>query len=64
MINLTYDKSGTLRVAPVPTGLSGAITTLANADGFVEINEKEQFVDSGTEIDVYLFGKLRKAEAN
>jgi molybdenum cofactor synthesis domain-containing protein len=64
MVNLTYDKSGTLRVAPVPTGLSGAITTLANADGFVEINEKEQFVDAGTEMDVYLFGKLRKAEAN
>jgi putative molybdopterin biosynthesis protein len=64
MVNLTCDKSGTLLVAPVPTGLSGAITTLANADGFVEINEKEQFVAAGTEIDVYLFGKLKKAETN
>jgi molybdopterin biosynthesis enzyme len=31
---------------------------LANADGFIEIGEKEQFVDAGTEIDVYLFGKV------
>ncbi len=62
MVNLTYDKTGTLLVSPVPTGLSGAITTLAKADGFVEIPEKQQFIDAGTEIDVYLFGKLRKPE--
>jgi molybdopterin biosynthesis enzyme len=60
MVNLTCDKTGTLLVSPVPTGLSGAITTLAKADGFVEISEKQQFIDAGTEIDVYLFGKLRK----
>jgi molybdenum cofactor synthesis domain-containing protein len=60
MVNLTYDKAGALLVSPVPTGLSGAITTLAKADGFVEISEKQQFIDAGTEIDVYLFGKLRK----
>jgi putative molybdopterin biosynthesis protein len=60
MVNLTYDNAGALLVSPVPTGLSGAITTLTKADGFVEISEKEQFVDAGTEIDVYLFGKLRK----
>jgi len=60
MVNLTYDDAGTLFVSPVPTGLSGAITTLAKADGFVEISEKQQFIDAGTEIDVYLFGKLRK----
>ena len=61
MVNLTYDKTGTLVATPVPTGLSGAITTLAKADGFVEISEKQQFIDAGTEIEVYLFGKLRKA---
>ncbi len=60
MVNLTYDKTGTLLATPVPTGLSGAITTLAKAEGFVEISEKQQFIDAGTEIDVYLFGKLRK----
>jgi molybdenum cofactor synthesis domain-containing protein len=64
MVNLTYDKTGTLLATPVPTGLSGAITTLAKADGFVEISEKQQFVDTGTEIDVHLLGKLRKTEAN
>jgi molybdenum cofactor synthesis domain-containing protein len=60
MVNLAYDKSRTLFVIPVPTGLSGAITTLARADGFVEISEKQQFVDAGTEVDVYLFGKFRR----
>ncbi|UCC58019.1 MAG: molybdopterin molybdenumtransferase MoeA [Candidatus Bathyarchaeum sp.] len=63
MVNLTIDKIGTLLATPVPTGLSGAITTLAKADGFVEISEKQQFVDAGIEVDVYLFGKLRKTEA-
>jgi molybdenum cofactor synthesis domain-containing protein len=62
MVNLSYDKAGTLIVSPVPTGLSGAITTLAKADGFIEISEKQQFIDAGTEIDVYLFGKWRKTE--
>jgi molybdenum cofactor synthesis domain-containing protein len=62
MVNLTYDKTGRLIVSPVPTGLSGAITTLAKADGFIEISEKKQFIDAGTEIDVYLFGNGRKTE--
>jgi len=62
MVNLAYDKTGRLLVSPVPTGLSGAITTLAKADGFIEISEKQQFIDAGTEIDVYLFGKWRKTE--
>jgi len=60
MVNLAYDRTGGLFATPVPTGLSGAITTLARADGFIEISEKQQFVDAGVEVDVYLFGKLRK----
>ncbi len=64
MVNLTHDKTGKLLAALVPTGLSGAITTLANADGFVEIGENQQFLDAGEEIDVYLLGKLRTAERN
>ena len=60
MVNLAYNKAGTLLVKPVPTGLSGAITTMTKADGFIEISEKEQFVDAGTEIDVYLFKQLKK----
>jgi putative molybdopterin biosynthesis protein len=63
MVNLAYDKTGRLVVNPVPTGLSGAITTLSKADGFVEISEKQQFVAVGTEIDVYLFGKFEKTKS-
>ena len=37
------------------TGASGAITTLAKADGFVEIPENEQFVDVDQEVVVALF---------
>jgi len=33
----------------------GAITTLAKADGFVEIPENEQFVDVNAEVAVVLF---------
>jgi molybdopterin biosynthesis enzyme len=40
---------------PVATGLSGAITTLAKADGFVEIAENQQFVDVDEEVAVQLF---------
>jgi len=57
MVNLTSDKTGRLFASPVPTGLSGAITTLAKAKGFVEIEEKQQFIDVGTIVNVYLFGK-------
>jgi len=57
MVNLTYDKTGKLLASPVPVGLSGAITTLARADGFVEIPEKQQFIDVGTVITVHLFLK-------
>jgi molybdenum cofactor synthesis domain-containing protein len=58
MVNLTFEESGKAIVNPVPTGLSGAITTLAKADGFIEISEKRQFLDESEEIDVYLFGKI------
>lgn len=55
MVKLTRDKTGKLLASPVPTGLSGAITTLAKASGFVEIEEKKQFVNEGEEVTVYLF---------
>jgi molybdenum cofactor synthesis domain-containing protein len=58
MVKLTFEKSGKIIVNPVPTGLSGAITTLSKADGFIEISEKRQFLEEGEEIDVYLFGKV------
>ncbi|MDH7477534.1 MAG: molybdopterin-binding protein [Candidatus Bathyarchaeota archaeon] len=54
MVKLKRDKANRLVAEPVPTGLSGAITTLARADGFVEISEKQQFVDAGEEVSVQL----------
>jgi molybdopterin biosynthesis enzyme len=54
MVKLKRDKSNQLVAEPVETGASGAITTLAKADGFVEIPENQQFIDSGEEITVVL----------
>ena len=54
MVKLRRDESNRLVAEPVPTGLSGAITTLSKADGFVEISEKQQFVDAGDEVLVQL----------
>lgn len=55
MVRLKRDRLNGLVAEPVPTGLSGAITTLARADGFVEIAENVQFVEAGEEIAVRLF---------
>jgi len=54
-VNLKRDRSGRIMAYPVPTGLSGAITTLAKADGFTEIHENRQFVDAGETVNVQLF---------
>lgn len=54
-VNLKRDRSGRLKASPVPLGLSGAITTLAKADGFIEIHESQQFIDAGEEVTVQLF---------
>ncbi len=61
MVELIRDESGRLLASPVPPGLSGAITTLTRAEGFVEIHEKQQFVDEGDDVTVYLF-KARKSD--
>jgi molybdenum cofactor synthesis domain-containing protein len=60
MVKLEFDKTCRLIAAPVETGASGAITTLANADGFVEIAENEQFVDLDQEVAVVLFRSAAK----
>jgi len=61
MVSLSRDKSGGLVASPVALGLSGAITTLAKADGFVEIMERQQFINAGDEVTVHLFKPLRDA---
>jgi len=54
-VTLKRDRSGKIMASQVPTGLSGAITTLAKADGFTEIHESQQFVDAGETVTVQLF---------
>jgi putative molybdopterin biosynthesis protein len=58
MVNLTRDRSGKLLAKPVLLGLSGAITTLSKADGFVIIPERRQFINAGEEVTVYLLKPL------
>ncbi len=55
MVRLEFDRDCRLIASPVESGASGAITTLAGADGFVEIGENEQFVDADQEVEVVLF---------
>jgi molybdenum cofactor synthesis domain-containing protein len=54
MVRLERKEDSSWAATPVETGQSGAITTLAEADGFVEIAENQQFVDSGEEVIVQL----------
>jgi molybdenum cofactor synthesis domain-containing protein len=55
MVKLRKDKASRLVAETVETGGSGAITTLAKADGYVEIPENQQFVDKDEEVEVTLF---------
>jgi len=56
MVKLRRDKSNRLIADPVESGQSGAITTLAKAEGFVEVAENQQFIDADEEVVVRLFG--------
>jgi putative molybdopterin biosynthesis protein len=55
MVTLKHKKPEGLIAEPVPIALSGAITTLAKADGFVELAENLQFIDAGEPVTVKLF---------
>jgi len=57
-VTLSRDDAGRWLASPVPTGQSGAITTLAKADGYVELKETQQFVEAGKEVKVFLFKTL------
>ena len=56
MVKLRKDQVNRFVAEAVETGASGAITTLAKADGYVEIPENQQFVDKDEEVEVTLFG--------
>ena len=55
MVRLEFDENCRLIAEPVEGGASGAITTLAGADGFVEVAENEQYIDAEQEVSVKLF---------
>ena len=55
MVKLRKNEAGKVVAEAVETGASGAITTLAKADGYVEIPENEQFVDKDENVEVALF---------
>jgi molybdopterin biosynthesis enzyme len=52
---VTKDDRGKWIAIQFSTGQSGAITTLANADGYVEVKEDQPFIDVGEEVTVHLF---------
>ena len=57
-VNLVQSESGYM-IYPVPGG-SGAITTLAEADGFIEIPEGRVYLDEGESVEVELFSQRLK----
>jgi molybdopterin molybdotransferase len=64
MVKLERNEQNRLVAQPVETGASGAITTLAKADGYLEIPENLQFVDEDDEVIVTLFDAVRDASAS
>jgi len=58
MVTLKSDKFNRFVAEPVATGASGAITTLAKADGFVEIPDNQQFINADEEITVTLLKSM------
>ena len=58
-VNIVRTESGEFTVYPVPGG-SGAITTLEEADGFIEIPENKVFLDEGERVQVNLFSSELK----
>jgi molybdopterin molybdotransferase len=55
MVKLHKNEADRFVAEAVESGASGAITTLAKADGFVEIPENQQFIDKGEKVIVVLF---------
>ncbi|MDR2707716.1 MAG: molybdopterin molybdenumtransferase MoeA [Nitrososphaerota archaeon] len=55
MVKLVIDLEKERLIAEPVTEASGAITTLTNADGFVEIPENQQYINKDEEIIIKLF---------
>jgi len=55
MIKLELDVEKSRLIAEPVTETSGAITTLTNADGFIEIPENQQYINKDKEVIIKLF---------
>jgi molybdenum cofactor synthesis domain-containing protein len=55
LVTLKSDETGRQTAEPVPSSQSGAITTPAKADGYIEIPEDTQFIESGEQCAVHKF---------
>jgi molybdenum cofactor synthesis domain-containing protein len=55
MVTLKRDKTARNTAEPLSTSQSGAITTLAGADGYIEIPENMQFIEKGVQCIVHRF---------
>jgi putative molybdopterin biosynthesis protein len=58
-VNVVRTEEGGYTAYPILTG-SGAITTLAEADGFIEIQETRRFLREGELVKVNLFSQILK----
>jgi molybdenum cofactor synthesis domain-containing protein len=57
-VTISKNECDQLVASPAATGQSGAITTLAHADGYIALDRNEQFVEAGKEVTVFLFKDL------
>ncbi|MBI4258589.1 MAG: molybdopterin biosynthesis protein [Thaumarchaeota archaeon] len=58
-VHLVADSEGKYLVYPVEGG-SGAITSMAMADGFLDVSESREFIEEGENVDVHLFSEEMK----
>jgi putative molybdopterin biosynthesis protein len=61
-VKLSHDKNQAIIADPVQTGVSGAITTLSNADGFIQIPANQQFINSNEQVTVTLLSNKKELE--
>ena len=55
MVTLKHDETGKRTAEPLPTSQSGAITTLAKADGYIEIPENTQYIEKNEQCTIRRF---------
>ena len=63
-VSLSKEKDGEWVASPVGSGQSGAITTMAMAEGYVELKENEPFAEEGKLVRVFLFEGAQRERIN